>query len=543
MTGFRLPIALVLFLVLPVASNAAPQQEPSQQEPSQQEPSQQEPASEDLLAQKRKLSLAMTNRINELIRNQWQELEITPAETTDDSEFLRRVYLDLTGVVPAVYETRKFLKDATPDKRRELIRRLLDSPNHATHMAATWRRVMVPGGFDAAQAASAAGLQGWLRKQFAANFRYDRIVSEFLVATGPTDEGPTLFYTAQEVKPEKLADSTARIFLGVQIGCAQCHDHPDGRWTQDDFWNYAAFFARLEQPPAENSNVTRIIENTSGELQVPDSERIAKPKYPGGKNADASSLRTRREQLALWVASRENPYLPVAAVNWSWSHLFGRGLVDPVDDIGPHNPASHPELLNELAEYFVRSGYDLRLLMETIANSEAYQQSSRYEQGTRPDEASFAVMGVKSMTAEQLYDSLQTILARRRLSRTAATARERFIDPQRQMFIAKLGAQSRSALEFNAGLPQALMLMNGLEIEAATNVEQSSLLIALTAPFFSDSQRLETIFLAAVSRAPRAEETEEILMVLGETPEEDRQEVLGDILWALLNSSEFALNH
>jgi hypothetical protein len=410
-------------------------------------------------------------------------------------------------------------------------------------MAATWRRVMVPGGFDPAQAASAAGLQEWLREQFEANFRYDRIVSEFLVATGPTDEGPTLFYTAQEVKPEKLADSTARIFLGVQIGCAQCHDHPNGRWTQDDFWNYAAFFARLEQPPAENSNVNRIIENSSGELKVPETDRVAKPMYPGGVEAEETSLRTRREQLALWVASRENPYLPIAASNWTWAHLFGRGLVDPVDDIGPHNPASHPELLDELAQYFVKTGYDLRLLIETVVNSEAYQLSSRYEKGSPPTQDLFAVMGVKSMTPEQLYDSLQKVLARRRLTRTAATARERFFDPQRQMFIAKLDSQSRSALEFNAGLPQALMLMNGMEIGEATNVEQSSLLIALSAPFFSDAQRLETIFLATVARTPTEEEQAEFLTLLKDTPKEERQEMIGDILWALLNSSEFALNH
>jgi hypothetical protein len=152
-------------------------------------------------------------------------------------------------------------------------------------------------------------------------------------------------------------------------------------------------------------------------------------------------------------------------------------------------------------------------------------------------------MGVKSMTPEQLYDSLQKVLARRRLTRTAATARERFFDPQRQMFIAKLDSQSRSALEFNAGLPQALMLMNGMEIGEATNVEQSSLLIALSAPFFSDAQRLETIFLATVARTPTEEEQAEFLTLLKDTPKEERQEMIGDILWALLNSSEFALNH
>jgi hypothetical protein len=435
------------------------------------------------------------------------------------------------------------LNDPSPDKRQQLIERLLNSPAHATHLAVTWRKIMLPGEIDPQQAGNAAGLENWLRRQFAANLRYDRVVAEFLVASGSGEEGPVLFYTSQELKPEKLASSTARIFLGLQIGCAECHDHPFDHWRREDFWNYAAFFARLQQPSTDlpQPGATSLVELTQGELPLPESDQMAKPRFPGGDFA-TEQLGTRRQLLAVWMTSRENPFLARAAVNWAWSHMFGRGLVEPVDDLGPRNPPSHPQLLDELTSYFANTGFDLQNLFRTLANTQAYQLSSQMTESVTPPEL-FARMGVKSLTPEQLYDSVQRVIARRSQSNSAMDA-NRFLDPRRQMFISKIHTQSREPLSFQAGMPQALLLMNGGDVAEAVDVQRSGLLNALRAPFLDDAQRLEILYLAALSRRPSEDEAGDYLAFVAEgTDADDRFTRLGDVLWALLNTSEFALNH
>ena len=184
----------------------------------------------------------MTARIDELLAADWATAGIAPAVPADDATFIRRASLDFVGVVPTVGEVRAFLADQDPRKRARLVDRLLASRRHAEHLATTWRHMMVPRGGGVDGVAGQAGLQNWLRGQFAKNVRYDQLVADLLVATGASQEGPGLFYTAYDLKPEELAANTARIFLGVQLECAQCHDHPFDRWTQREFWGYAAFF-------------------------------------------------------------------------------------------------------------------------------------------------------------------------------------------------------------------------------------------------------------------------------------------------------------
>ncbi len=241
----------------------------------------------------------------------------------------RRVaYLDLTGVIPRVSDARAFLSDERPDKRARLVDALLVSPGHATHMANTWRNIVLPsGGSDPEQLNAVVGLQNWFRGKFVENMRYDRIVSDFLVATAGDEAGPALFYTALELKPERVAADTSRIFLGLQISCAECHNHPFDKWTQQDFWGYAAFFARLERPAQNRGRQPfRLIDADKGEVKLPGSEEIVLPKYPGGTPV-GEDTGTRREQLSIWMASRDNPFLAKAAVNRVWAQLFGRGFV------------------------------------------------------------------------------------------------------------------------------------------------------------------------------------------------------------------------
>lgn len=490
----------------------------------------------------------MAARVDEIIEQRLDKDGLLPAPLCSDEVFLRRASLDLTGVLPTVADGRRFLTDKAPDKRERMIERLLNSPSHPTHMASTWRNTMLPRSFDREQLNNAAGLQNWLRNQFVKNLRYDNLVAEFLVATGDGASGPALYYTSLELAPEKLGASSARIFLGLQIQCAQCHDHPDEHWTQRDFWGYAAFFSQLQTPDGNRS--ARVVDAENGEVVLPDTEEVVEPKFPDGTSLPEDAFGSRRAQLAIWMASRDNPYLPRAAVNGTWAHLFGRGLVNPVDDMGSNNPASHPELLDELTTYFTRNKFDLRLLMRTLTQTKAYQRSSQLS-SLQPNEASsetkqippelFGRMLVKTLNSEQLFDCMTRAAGTE--ADTAGMTLDPFLAPRRLSFVSRMHRQTRDATLYQAGLPHALLLMNGPEIQAATSPENSRLLRGLKAPWFNDQQRIETIFLATLTRFPTEAEQQPLLDLLEKSTEEERQSILADALWALLNSAEFALNH
>jgi hypothetical protein len=498
-----------------------------------------EPAADSAAARR----AAMVRRIDEIIAARLKAEGVQPAAQASDSEFLRRASLDLTGVIPRVADLRAFLADTSADKRARAIDRLLDSPAHATHLANTYRHIMLPSGMDIERINNVVGVQNWLRQRFVENVRYDNLVSELLVATAGDDAGPALYYTSLELAPEKLAGSTARIFLGLQIECAECHDHPFDHWKQDEFWAYAAFFARLRQPEQNVPGMRMaLVDLPEGEVKHPKTGEVVPPRYPAG--GDPDGLGTRRQQLAVWMASRDNPYLPRAAVNRGWSLLFGRGIVEPVDDLGPQNPPSHPELMDELTRYFIKGGFDLKELLRTLANTQAYQRTSRWADDKQPPPELYAVMGIKMLTADQLYDSVNRVLNRRGQGMIpGANVQSPLLDPQRQMFIAKMQVGGRSPLEYQAGVLQALTLLNGADLAEATDPKRSPLLGALEAPFLGDDDRLQTLFLATLSRRASQEELATCQRQLAGRSESDRAEVWSDILWALMNSAEFALNH
>ena len=490
---------------------------------------------------------AIVRRVDGLIDARIKTAGFEPASRCSDEEFVRRVYLDLTGAIPRVSEVQEFLAENRSDKRAILIDRLLDSPAHATHLANTWRNIMLPGGLSLEQIQNLVGVQNWLRQRFVENVRYDNLVSELLVASDGGEAGPALYYTSLDLSPEKLASSTARIFLGLQIECAQCHDHPFDHWKQTDFWGYAAFFARLRQPEMGNPGLrgrARLIDLDEGDVKLPGTENVVFPKYPAGLSPGAKELGTRREQLAVWMASRDNPFLSRAGVNRVWWHLFGRGLVEPVDDLGRQNAPSHAEVLDELTVYFVRSGFDLCELYRTLANTDTYQRTSAWMQELTPPAELYAHAPVKTLTAEQLYDSVNRVLHRRPQSMMPGlNINSPLLDQQRQTFIAKVQSSGRNFLEYQAGVLQALALLNGNDLAEATDPERSPLLGSLQAPFFGDEDRVRALFLATFSRQPNEVELTACSSQLGRYSDSDRQRGYSDILWALLNSAEFALNH
>jgi hypothetical protein len=481
----------------------------------------------------------------------WQARGIRTAAPASDVEFMRRVFLDLTGRIPSVNEVHEFLDDKSPERREKLVDRLLAHHDHATHLAAVWRTMLLPEGMMVTRAGEQAKFEEWLTERFAANKPYDQLVRDLLQIEGRVTEPGLLFYSALRLNPEELAGKTSRAFLGVRMECAQCHDHPFDQVSQQDFWSFAAFFARISRPKGKmdiTSPVLAVRDSQQGDVMIPESDKVVPPRLPQTADAidEGPDGAPRRQQLADWLTSRTNGQFARATVNRVWAHLFGRGLVDPVDDMRPANPPLAPEVLETLSRDFAASGFDLRRLFRALVLTKTYQLTSQSEDNDPSRALHFAQMNVKSFTAEQLYDCI-TIATRQ--GPAVANAPEgagidRFQDANRQTFIAQFRAPSGQLTDYHAGIPQALTLMHGGLIHSATDLASSGLLKSLSAPFFTDEQRLDTMFLSTLSRYPQPNERDLMLQQLTAAKSAaDRQQVLGDVLWALLNSGEFTFNH
>ena len=497
--------------------------------------------------------LVMARRVDELLAQGQAAAGVKPAPLADDAEFLRRASLDLTGVVPRVAEVREFLANEDPNKRQLLIERLLESSSHPTHMATTWRNRILPAGVDPSRAREAAALQKWLRSRFARNLRYDNLVGSLLLTNGGDELGPALYYQSHDVAPEKVAASAAELFLGVKLQCAQCHDHPFADWSQREFWGLAAFFARTKSPGNTMGMMQtsyKLVDVDRGDVKLPESDEVVPPKYPRGDELSADDDANRRSQLVLWLTSRDNRYFSRAAVNWAWAHLFGEGLVDTLDELDDKaEPMSNEQILDELADNFVASKFDLRQLWRTLANTQAYRLSSRYEGEKPPASGLFAVMLPKPLTPEQLYDSFMRLAPPNEAASRwngapndmAAMLDE---DPNRVEFVRRMRPPPGEPTEYRAGTLQALMLMNGQTTARVTAPQESRLLGAINAPFLSDVEKVDALFLATLSRLPSEDERTLFVEVLNEgTSPAERQQALSDSFWALLNSTEFAFNH
>ncbi|MEM6470844.1 MAG: DUF1549 domain-containing protein [Planctomycetota bacterium] len=493
--------------------------------------------------------------IDQLLRESWQAASIEPAARSGDAEFCRRVWLDLAGVAPPVWRLREFLEDSSPEKRIRLVDELLASPRFAHHMANRWTEMLLPNDVGIAERQSSVELNRWLREQFLSNQRYDHLVGGFLTAGGAEDRGPAVFYTSREADPIKLASATSRTFMGIQLECAQCHDHPFADWTQDDFWSFAAFYSQVELDQETGMRSQAVRDRRGKEITFPETEDVMAPRYPGvAEDPEPDPTNFRRRQLTIWLASRDNPYFARAAANRVWAHLFGRGLVDPVDEMDFDNPASHPRVLELLTEHLIESRFDLRSLYRMIACSDAYSLSSIYQhsQGaspqsegmaseSRPPAGSFAVMSVKTLSPAQFYDTVRqnVFLGGRKQNSSPAGGPEAFLGSPREQFLSRMGRGTGSPMEYPHGVVQSLGLMNGPEITQAVSPPSSGLIQALDAPFLADSDRVQTLFLACLSRYPTEAEGDRFLDFLSSTdPKSNREKQLSDMLWVLLNTSE-----
>lgn len=511
--------------------------------------------------------------ISEQVRQGWRDAEVTPSDPATDGEWARRVYLDLIGRIPSVEETRRFLDDRDQQKRAKLVDRLLSSEHrdeYAQNWAAIWTNLLLGRKADGDRRGlvNRNGLEIYLRDAFAENRPYDRLVHELISANGannPDDEGFNgavnfLLDNLQE-KATPATTKTARIFLGVQVQCTQCHNHPFNTWKQNQFWGLNAFFRQARA--LRNFDDDRVVgarledQDFAGEGGDPESGEIyfelrnstliavLEPTFIDGAKIKPSGYVedvNRRDQLAdLVIASRE---LPLAIVNRAWAHFLGYGFTKPVDDMGPHNAPSHPALLDALAEQFAAHGFDLERLARWIVLSEPYSLSSRAGRHNEADDPAlgskplFSRFYLRQMRPEELYASLVTATG---VGARGAEdqARRRWLD---QFTIAFGTDENDEASTFNGTIPQALMLMNGDLTRRALSTDKGAFLCQVAEEPSRDREKIDKLYLAAFSRLPTRAELG-VAQRLWVARRGDTPAALKDIWWALLNSNEFILNH
>ncbi|HUG68094.1 MAG TPA: DUF1549 domain-containing protein [Pirellulaceae bacterium] len=487
-------------------------------------------------------SSELANWIDEQFAAEWDARGVPIPPVVDDSTFMRRVYLDLVGTIPGVPRVRDFLYATGTYKREDLIDRLLRDDRRperyasrsAEHLARIWRRAMIPQ--NSPNAAMAAGFEPWLRDQFGANVAYDEFARKLLTSTptpnpmanqlGRTAIEPVqVFYQANGGTPVSSADAVTRYFLGVRIGCAQCHPHPFSTWKQEDFWGMAAFFS--------NATVDGQLPRISDEAGA-----TYKAKFLWDKAISIPDDKSPRDALADWLVAPSNPNFASTAVNRIWQHLCGRGIVAAVDDLDQVTDEERA-VLDELGKMFAESGYNMRWLIEGICKSKFYQRASLSQDAEV--ESEFALRPLKTLTPEQVFDSLEEALAlpigRIDNPPRFSGLRDAFVDRMDE-------AVGSSPEDFQAGIPQALMVMNGKLTADATSLAKSRTLRAVVdAPFLNAADKIETLFLAAFTRMPSEQELGFLLQhVESQSNEAARGRAYEEVFWGMLNSPEFVLS-
>jgi hypothetical protein len=490
------------------------------------------------------------NVIDEKLKKKWQELGLVPSPLCSDDEFLRRLYLDAIGTLPEPKEVREFLADRSADKRQKAIDRVLDRPEVVDFWAYKWGDLLRINR-DQIQDKGMWSFHNWVRAALRDKKPLDQMVRDIITAEGSTfTEGPANYYTLSRT-PNDQAETTAQLFLGVRMQCAQCHHHPFEKWTQDDYYGLSAFFARLGSKGSQEFGLfgreTVIFLKTSGEVSHPRKGGVVKPHALDGPETDDPF--DRRRKLAEWLTAPENPFFARNLANRFWAYTMGRGLVEPIDDMRSTNPPSNPELLDALSGELVKAKYDLRAFLKLIFSSRAYQISSAPAEGNRADGGNryHARFTVKRLTAEQIADAIDF----------ATGTREKYVGlPLGTRAIQLPDTRVRSFLMDTFGRPprrvtcecerttqpniaQALHLLNGEFLAKKINAPTGRIEDALKAKQ-STAMIIEELFLVTLSRLPTADELKRIRPHLDAAP--SVREGLQDLLWALLNTRSFQMS-
>jgi hypothetical protein len=508
----------------------------------------------------------LSKQIDRLIDARLEKEKIPPSPRADDAEFLRRVYLDLTGRIPTFDQANAFLTNKDPNRRAKLIDELLARPEFGWHFGNHWRELIVDRGMEnVGQAREHSwAFVDWLAERFNKDVGWDQTVREILTAEGEAKTNPpTTFILVNRMgvypKPEDQVGMASRLFMGLSLRCAQCHDHPYVEtWKQDDFWSLAAFFAQVrdhnlggdnsarapvyhEKPIADDKKAKSYASGQKRNGIIPpeplpqiaipkigdpnSAEKVVKAKFFHGPEPTLDAKGPYRPAFAQWLTSPENPYFGRASVNRLWAHLFARGLIHPIDDVRPDQTGSHPELLDELEKAFKASQFQIKPIVRAICNSEAYQRTSKPLPANKADDKYFSHQTLKLLSSDQVVDALAIVLGR-----NPATGKNR--DQMTAPFATRKA--DGDPTEYSHGIQQALLLMNGGN---AKEVPQS---------FFkmtngkSKEEAISNLYLVVLSRFPRPDELQRVASFISQG---DANQGYRDLYWVLVNSAEFIFNH
>ena len=493
--------------------------------------------------------LVENNYVDTLVHNKLHKLRITPSELCSDEIFLRRASLDITGTLPSAELFERFTKDQAPDKRAKLVDELLDRKEFTETWVMKFAELLQIRTDDNNGVSYKATLLyfNWLKDRIANNVPMDQIARELLSATGGTFVNPSTNFYQIERDTLKLTENVAQVFMGMRIQCAQCHTHPFDRWTQDDYYSFASFFTQVGRKRAADPRESIIYNRRSGETNHPIHKKPMPAKFLGGETPTIKSGQDRRVILSEWSASPENPFFARNLANIVWAHFFGQGIIEPVDDVRITNPASNPELLDELSKRFTEYNYDFKKQVRDVCNSRTYQLSTRPNQTNESDTRNFARAQLRRMRAEILLDAISQVTnTKNKFQGLPLGARAVQIADGRvsNYFLTTFGRATRETVcscevKMEPNLSQALHLLNGDVINK--RIVQGNIVKELLGAGKDHGAVIHELYVRCLSRKPKESEQANLLAAI--SGDEDKKAALEDTFWAILNSKEFIFNH
>ena len=488
--------------------------------------------------------------IDQQVYARLKQLGIPPSGLCDDATFIRRATLDITGRIPAPQDVRAFLADQSANKRDVLIDRLIESPGYSDFFANKWSNLLRNKRRNNNDIPYTYRFHDWIRRQLAENTPYDKFVREILTASGEAETHPPVAWFRELRTSTVQMEDTAQMFLGMRLACAKCHHHPFERWSQQDYYGFEAFFTQVTLKTS-NYNVERnrgdivTLNGRPPQSRNPRSQEMVKPTGLGAEPLDIPAWEDARHSLVDWMAAKDNPFFAKALVNRYWKHFFGRGIVDPEDDLRVTNPPSNPELLAGLEQHFLNSGFNLKDLVRTICRSSVYQLSSIPLPENQADLQNFSSFYPRRVPAEVLYDSINDLsgvvgnFGGLPLGTRAVQLPDNGVNNYFLQVFGKPEAESACECERSpeANLAQSLHLLNSTDVQNRLQSGTGRAAQYAQSEPDNDSQLAEEIYLAAFSRMPTDAERQVIVDHLAAAT--NRKQAWEDLIWALVNAKEF----
>jgi hypothetical protein len=490
--------------------------------------------------------LPENNYIDGHMHNKLKNLRIIPSELCTDEEFIRRVTLDVTGRLPTVEEYNAFLANVDPKKREKLVDELLTRKEFVEIWVMKWAELLTIRTTNQISYKSMLLYYTWLQERVANNVPMNVMVQELLGSNGGTFANAATNYYQNETNTLKVAENVAQVFMGMRMQCAQCHNHPFDRWTMDDYYSFAAFFSQIGRKRGEDPREIIVFNSGSGDVRHPVGNRVMAPKFLGGETPDVAG-KDRRQVMANWLASDENPFFAQNLSNIVWAHFFGKGIIQEVDDVRISNPPVNKELIDALSEKLRGYNYDFKKLVRDICTSRAYQLSTKTNETNEKDTTNFSHATLRRMRAEVLLDAItQVTTTSNKFPGLPSGARAVQIanGNTSTYFLTTFGRAKRETVcscevKMEPNLSQALHMLNGDTVNA--KITQGGLVTTRLGEEVPHEKIIEEIYIRCMTRKPTEKELTNLMELVGQ--EENKQQALEDVFWALLNSREFVFNH